>query len=241
MNIPYINILPSLEELHKLLIYVPETGVLLWRPRLSDRRRDKIWNTRFANKPVGTMIRSGCILMQLSGTKGYLAKHVVWKMVTGDDPPRHLEPIDGNPSNHKFENLRKKELVRQYQKKLPDKFKVVIGEVQEVICTPPPKAARTFMARLETSPDSEDYEVVIQKDGVSMRLDRLDLAELLNQIPAKKWASTVMHPAILISKQGLTPVPNDIKVALTHAWDAAIVDNRLDRGAWRVTINKFSF
>lgn len=238
MQISFINILPSLDVFQKNLVYSQETGQLLWKERDGCSRHDRIWNTKWAGKNAGTLLPSGYISVRMSGYKSYLAKHIIWKMMTGDDPPRHLSPIDGDRLNHKFENLRKKELDKRAPRRSSTESEVITKRIEDSICLPTPQPARNFMSKLEVFPDKK-YEVVLEKDGVSMRLDLRDIAELLDCIPAQKWASTVINPEVIISKSEQPPLPNDLKTALGYAWELADIEDQKSRGAWRVTLNKF--
>ena len=38
--------------------------------------------------------------------KSYLSHRIIWKWMTGEDPPRQIDHIDRNPHNNRWENLR---------------------------------------------------------------------------------------------------------------------------------------
>jgi HNH endonuclease len=91
--------LPSQEELHRLFIYEPDTGFLRWRhrPEMLDRH-----NTRFAGKVAGKV----ALYVEVSiNNELYFAHRIIWKMVTGREPPS-LDHADRNGANNRWENLR---------------------------------------------------------------------------------------------------------------------------------------
>lgn len=106
-EIPYTQ-----EQLKGLFDYNPETGCLLWRSRdiswFVDERAMKIWNTRYAGKVAGRHSQriSGykIWILRLEG-RGYLAHRVVWKYMTGEEPPKSIDHIDHDTSNNRWSNL----------------------------------------------------------------------------------------------------------------------------------------
>lgn len=103
------------EDLHKYLIYEPETGRFFWKKRSpeffnsdSGRPADQTcrqWNSRYAGKETF-----------LSGPHGYRgssingewcsAHRVAWAMTYGEWPDGEVDHIDHDPSNNRIENLR---------------------------------------------------------------------------------------------------------------------------------------
>ena len=61
------------------------------------------WNGKMAGKPFGTKHNRGYIHGDIGGTK-YLAHRIIWKMVTGEEPPE-IDHDDGNGTNNRFANL----------------------------------------------------------------------------------------------------------------------------------------
>lgn len=94
--------LPSQERLRELLDYDPDSGLLTWRARPGDDR----FNTRFAGMPA---------LNCKSGKHGYrhgqiigkwaLAHRVIWKWITGDEPPQ-IDHLNGKRWDNRQDNLR---------------------------------------------------------------------------------------------------------------------------------------
>jgi hypothetical protein len=97
--------LPSAEEINSLLQYNPKTGLLIWRARPATSAANKTFNTKYAGKEAGTLESWGYRQLRIYG-KLQMAHRVIWKMVTGEEPPDHLDHKDGKPSNNRWLNLR---------------------------------------------------------------------------------------------------------------------------------------
>lgn len=98
------------EELWALLDYDPETGVLTWKPRGVDTRAGRSWNTRFAGKEAGAkMTRAeGGTHHQIQvavENRLYGAHRLIWKMMTGEEPPRVIDHKSGDPWDNRWKNL----------------------------------------------------------------------------------------------------------------------------------------
>ena len=103
-----IRILPSVEYLRACFDYDPETGDLRWkvRPRehfATDQSCGR-WNTMFAGK-LARWVDNKYHRVTVDW-KEYKAHRIIWKLVTGDEPPEMIDHKDGNPSNNRFSNLR---------------------------------------------------------------------------------------------------------------------------------------
>jgi hypothetical protein len=91
-----IKPLPPAESLREWLRYEPETGLLFW---IKATRKTAVGDRAFTYlDPKGYFWGGVC------GAK-YPAHRVIWKMMTGLDP-FHIDHIDGNSKNNRFENLR---------------------------------------------------------------------------------------------------------------------------------------
>lgn len=91
----------SYEDLHRLLVYDPDTGVLLWRVRRSQRVR--------AGDEAGGLSpnRGGKLYRRVKvGGKHVFAHRIVWKMMTGEWPEGEIDHIDGDGTNNRWSNLR---------------------------------------------------------------------------------------------------------------------------------------
>lgn len=95
--------LPSQPRLRELLDYDPETGVLRWRLRAGTDRFTKTWNARYAGTVAGYIANHGYITITIDGVD-YYAHRVIWKLVTGDEPPE-IDHENGIRSDNRAENL----------------------------------------------------------------------------------------------------------------------------------------
>lgn len=109
--------LPDQAMLRALLRYDPDTGRLFWRPRHAEmfnagnRGREanaQAWNARYAEKeafaceaPIGSR---GYVQANLLGEK-YLKHRIIWKMVTGEEPPE-VDHENGIRSDNRWANLK---------------------------------------------------------------------------------------------------------------------------------------
>lgn len=102
--------LPAAEYLRLCLSYDKRTGSLLWkkRPRehFLDQRSHNTWNARYAGREAfTTQAASGHFTGRLDDQL-YLKHRVIWKLVTGDEPPVIVDHKDRDPSNNKWKNFR---------------------------------------------------------------------------------------------------------------------------------------
>lgn len=84
--------LPSALYLNERLAYDPETGELRWRAS------GRIAGTVRKGKRADRVVR-------VDGALQY-AHRVIWKMMTGDDPPSSLDHRDGEPGDNRWSQLR---------------------------------------------------------------------------------------------------------------------------------------
>jgi hypothetical protein len=101
--------LPSVEYLRKCFDYNHETGELRWRKRPMEHfalRRTQVWhNNLYAGELAGGARPSGYRLLYIGGVRCY-AHRVIWKLVTGGEPPARLDHHDRDPRNNRWSNLR---------------------------------------------------------------------------------------------------------------------------------------
>jgi hypothetical protein len=88
---------PSLEEIKLNLNFDPHSGKFSW---LGSKR-----GRGAQGCPAGTKDAKGRIRINIGGIKIF-AHHIVWVISTGRWPVRHLDHINGNPSDNRFTNLR---------------------------------------------------------------------------------------------------------------------------------------
>lgn len=89
--------LPSQTYLHTNLDYDPEKGELTWavsRPGVSK------------GKPAGHPNASRKHVQVTLERRQYLAHRIIWKWMTGEDPPALIDHIDRDPTNNRWTNLR---------------------------------------------------------------------------------------------------------------------------------------
>lgn len=109
------NPLPSQQYLKECFEIDVERGHLFWRRRPASHFKDnpvrsainraKIWNGRFAGKPVNPIgTDRGYVNVAINGVD-YRAHRVIWKMVYGYDPVG-TDHLDGNRANNALANLR---------------------------------------------------------------------------------------------------------------------------------------
>lgn len=108
-----IKILPDVDVLRQLFLYVPENGKLIWRARTVeqciDQRSCNVFNSQFANQIAGTIRSKEGIdynEVQISPYGKFGAHRIIWKMHYGVEPPPIIDHIDGNGLNNRIDNLR---------------------------------------------------------------------------------------------------------------------------------------
>lgn len=103
------DVLIDSDLLNRLLWYNPETGGLLWKPRLlrdcASVRSWKMWNTRSAFKPAFTAKHPRGYLIGAIYNKPMIAHRVIWCMVTGDWPVQ-IDHENGVRHDNRWDNLK---------------------------------------------------------------------------------------------------------------------------------------
>jgi hypothetical protein len=84
------------EKLKELLDYDPNTGIFTWNV---SRGKGKIGSA------AGTKTRYGYTRIMVEG-KLYFTHRLAWLYMTGNWPSEHIDHIDRDSSNNKFDNLR---------------------------------------------------------------------------------------------------------------------------------------
>lgn len=104
------KIIPTPEELRKLLRYEPDTGKLFWRPReaglFSSNGRAIRWNTIYSGAEAFTSYNSSGYRHGKIFGKLYRAHRVAWAIVTGDWPDNEIDHINGDRTDNRMNNLR---------------------------------------------------------------------------------------------------------------------------------------
>lgn len=93
------------EYVRSVLDYNPDTGVLSWKPRKTETRTGKTWNSRYAGKEAGTIQGSGHRNLCLLGEK-WLAHRIAWLHYYGEWPSGIVDHINQDPADNRIANLR---------------------------------------------------------------------------------------------------------------------------------------
>ena len=104
-----LRALPPLIYLKECFLYERETGKLYWKYRpkahFVNSAVAQMWNTRFAGREAFCTSSRGYRAGHLDNA--YCAAHrVIWKLVTGDEPPDIIDHVDRNKANNRWSNLR---------------------------------------------------------------------------------------------------------------------------------------
>lgn len=87
----------TLERLHDVLTYAPQTGLFVWKKRLA--------NYAPVRSVAGTTHTRGYVYIRIAG-KNYRASRLAWFYVHGVWPDGQIDHIDGNRGNDAIANLR---------------------------------------------------------------------------------------------------------------------------------------
>lgn len=102
--------LPSQKFLKECFRYERSTGKLFWKKRptkhFTSDREFRRWNNRYAGDEAFKAVTSwGHRRGRVEG-HSFLAHRVVWKIVTGNEPPDVIDHKDRNGQNNRWKNLR---------------------------------------------------------------------------------------------------------------------------------------
>lgn len=99
-NAPHADLTHT--ELLRLVKYDAETGIFTWNTRPD---RDRMWNTRFAEKPAGAVTGKGYHYVNICG-KLRLAHRLAYFYMMGDWPLLNIDHINRDRTDNRWSNLR---------------------------------------------------------------------------------------------------------------------------------------
>ena len=100
--------LPSQTYLLECFDYNPDTGLLAWKHRplhhFKNTRGMNIWNSRYPSKIAGTLV-TGRLGLVINNTR-FMGHRVIWRLMTGKNPPHEIDHINRITSDNRWCNLR---------------------------------------------------------------------------------------------------------------------------------------
>lgn len=88
--------LPTAEELRRFFNYDPETGRLTWA--ITEGRA-------VAGNDAGTINEQGYRIVGIDRSY-YKAHRIIYRMMTGEEPPSLIDHINGDPGDNRWRNIR---------------------------------------------------------------------------------------------------------------------------------------
>lgn len=158
--------LPSQTYLHECFTYDPVTGDLRWRERprahFANAKGCSVYNTQYAGKPAGSVATTGHVRVAMRGPNGTMLKllvhRVVWKWMTGEDPPPMIDhPKD--PADNRWRHLRAATHRQNAQNRRVS------------------KNARSGLKGVYTSPKRKRFVAKIRVNGCRIHLGSFDTPE----------------------------------------------------------------
>jgi len=102
--------LPSADHLRECFMYDPETGVLTWKERPREHfAADHAWrrfNVKHAGGAAGWVADKKGYRRVTVNCCDYKVTRVVWKLMTGEEPPHEIDHKDRDCANNRWSNLR---------------------------------------------------------------------------------------------------------------------------------------
>lgn len=104
-----IKPLPEWLELLDRFEYLPGSGDLVHKylptHYFDSERACNIFNAKFAGEYAGNIEARGYRSITIAGQK-FKAHRIVWKWVTGEEPEKFIDHVNGNRADNRFENLK---------------------------------------------------------------------------------------------------------------------------------------
>lgn len=101
--------LPPVEYLRECFVYDRDAGTLTWKERPLSHFPSpsiwKMWNTKFAHQIGGHRHASGYLHIRIN-KRNIMAHRIIYKLMTGDEPPELLDHKNGIRSDNHWDNIR---------------------------------------------------------------------------------------------------------------------------------------
>ncbi len=102
------KILPDQAYLRECFDYDPAVGLLIWRERplthFANEWARKVWNSNFSGKLAGARGTKG--IKAYISYRGYYIHRIIWKWMTGEEPPVTGDHKNRDPFDNTWRNLR---------------------------------------------------------------------------------------------------------------------------------------